>query len=117
GKQEAQLERHAEHPLPEWYPGQDFIHQQGGAVDHAPYTAAGTEPSAFTGEGHQLLVVASLAAYPQKAVFQTATGQVVLELAGDMGWQGRALCGHEPGKLGVIALNQLVQQGLFGSVP
>ena len=50
-------------------------------------------------------------------MFQTAAGQVVLELAVDMGWQGCALCGHEPGKLGVMARDQLVQQGLFGPVP
>ena len=68
--------------------GQDLIDQQRGAVDHAPDATAGTEPSAFTGEGHQLLVVAGLAAYAQKAVFQAAALEVVLELAGDIAWQG-----------------------------
>lgn len=56
------------------------------------------EPTTFTGEGHQLLVVAGLAAHSEKAVVQTAALQVVLEL-------------------GVMARDQLIQQGLLGPVP
>jgi len=46
-------------------------------------------------------------------MFQTAALQVVLELPGDIARQGRALFGHEPGKHRVMALDQLVQQGLL----
>ena len=61
-------------------------------------------------------MVAGAAAHAQEPVFQAAALEVVLELTGDIARQGRALCGHEPGKLGVMTLDQLVQQGLLGPV-
>jgi hypothetical protein len=52
--------------------GQDLVDQQDRAFGHAPRPTAGTEPTAFAAESHQMLGVAVVALHAQKAVFQTA---------------------------------------------
>jgi len=52
GEQEAQREGHRQHPLADRLPGQDLVHQQRRALDHAPGAAARAETPALAAEGH-----------------------------------------------------------------
>jgi hypothetical protein len=54
--------------------------------------------------------------HPQKAVFQTAASQIVLEFPLHVVRQRPALAGHEVNKLWVVLLDDPVEQGLLGSV-
>jgi hypothetical protein len=55
--------------------GQDFIHQQGGAVGHSSRPTAGAKAAPFATERHQLLVMASLTPDPEKAMLQPHRAQ------------------------------------------
>jgi hypothetical protein len=67
-----------QHPLAHGLPGQ-YFDQQGRALGHAPRPTARAKSTALTTEGDQVLSVAGRAALPQKAVFQPAAFEVVLE--------------------------------------
>ena len=55
------------------------IEQQRRTFGHAPRSTAGTETSSITTEGNQVPGVTRLAVHPQRAVFQPAAFEVVLE--------------------------------------
>jgi len=80
GKQKAQRERHAQHPLAQGLPGQDLVHQQRRGLRHAPRPAARAEAAALAAEGRQAFRVALRAADPQETVLQPATPQLGVEL-------------------------------------
>ena len=69
GKQKAQWERYSEDPLAHGLMRQDFIHQQGGTVNHSACTATAAKSSFLTAKSHQFLIVAGFAPDPQKAKF------------------------------------------------
>ena len=81
GEQETQLEWKTRHPLAHGLFGKYFINQQGRALRHPPCPAARAEAPSFTAESNQVLGVTRLAAHPQKAVFQPAAFEVVLEFS------------------------------------
>lgn len=116
GEQEAQRKWEAQDPLAHRLLGQNFIDQQRRTFGHASRPATGAEAAAFATEGNQVLDVTRLTAHPQKAMFQPAAFEVILELAlhiarqlpvplRQMGDEGR-----------VVLLNNLVEQRLFGPV-
>ena len=84
GKQKPERERHTQHPLAHRLMRQDYIHQQGRTLGHAPRPATGTIAAAFAAERHQVFGMAGFAAQPQKAVFKTAEFKVIAELPLDM---------------------------------
>jgi len=57
-------------------------------------------------ERDQMFGVAGLAAYTQKAVFESAAPEVILELAPDILWQRRAVRGHLIGERGAVLINE-----------
>ena len=96
--------------------GQHFVYQQRGSVDHAPGAAAGTKGSAFTAEGDQFLGVASAATYPQESILEAAALQISVELTLHEGRQSLILRTHGLDKLGIMLLDELVKQRLFGTM-
>jgi hypothetical protein len=70
----------------------------------------------FAAERQQMLGVAGVATYPQEAVLQPATSQIVLEFTLHVIRQRPALAGHEVDKLWVVLIDDPVEQGLLGSV-
>jgi hypothetical protein len=48
---------------------------------------SGTEPTAFAGKGNEVFVAASVALHADKAIFQPAAAQIVLELGQHKAWQ------------------------------
>lgn len=116
GEQEAQLIGEAEHPLAHGLLGQDFIDQQRGAFGHAPRPAAGAKTSSFTAEGDQVLDMAALATYPQKAMFQPPAFEVILELAAHVIRQILALLRQMGNECRVILVDDPIEQGLLGPV-
>ena len=94
GEQKAQLKGKTQYPLAHGLCGQDFIHQQGRALGHAPRPAARAKPAAPTTEGDEVLGVAGVAAYPQEAVLQPAALEVALEFALHVTRQRPALPSH-----------------------
>jgi hypothetical protein len=63
-----------------------------------------------------MFAVAGLAAHTQKAVFEAAAFEVVLELALDVVGQGAALRGHPVGERGVVRVDELVKESVFRPV-
>jgi hypothetical protein len=72
--------------------------------------AAGTEAAALATERDQVFGVAAVAAYPEKAVFETAASEVVLELALDIARQCRALCRHSRHESRIVFFNKLIKE-------
>jgi len=62
------------------YSGKTSSTSSAALCGHAPRAAARAEPTVFAAERQQMLGVAGIATYPQKAVLQTAASQIVLEL-------------------------------------
>lgn len=54
------------------------------AVSHTPLTTRGAESTAFTGEGHKLLMMTGITANTQKAILKTTTLQLILKLPGNV---------------------------------
>jgi len=59
-----QLERYTQYPLAHGLMRQDFVHQQGGTVNHSARTATGTESASLATERHGPLTMAGLAPDP-----------------------------------------------------
>jgi len=116
GEQKAQGKGKAQHPLAHRGLGQDLIDQQRGAFGHAPRAAAGAEATALATEGDQMFAVAGLAAHAEKAVFEAAAFEVILELALDILWQRCAVRGHPVSERGVVRVDELVEESVFRPV-
>jgi hypothetical protein len=71
-EQKTQRIRKAQHPLAHRLFGKYLIHQQRGALGHAPGAAAGAEAAAFAAERHEMFGMTGVTTYPQEAVFQAA---------------------------------------------
>jgi len=100
GEQKAQGKRKGKHPLSDRCCRKDMIDQVRGRLDHPPSPTAGAEATALAAERHQVLMLAAVALHAQKAVFQKAALQVVLELLA-----------HESGKMPARALDLLHESG------
>jgi hypothetical protein len=59
------------------------IDQVGGRLHHAAGAASGAKPSSLAAEGDQVFMKAAVALDAQKAVFQQAALQVVVEFLAD----------------------------------
>ena len=67
-----------------------------------------------------MLVTATVALYPNEAVFEAPAAQVATELVNDEGGQRRVVSGQFVGKRRQVLLNNRVERGLFrfvASVP
>ena len=73
-------------------------------------------PASLATEGDQPLGVAVAAAYPQEAVFQATTGQIVLELALHLGGQGPVARCQRRQERRVVRFDNLLQERLLGAV-
>ena len=79
GKQKPERVWETQHPFTHRRMRQDFIHQQGRALGHAPRPAARAEATTFATEGHKLLGMAGVATHPQEAMLQPAAAKVIVE--------------------------------------
>jgi hypothetical protein len=113
GKQVSEGKGEADDPLSHWHIREDFIGQQGGGLGHAAGTAAGAEPSFFTGERYQLLEVAFVAADPEKAMFEATAPQVGIKLSVNVLGQGFALLGQVVHQGREVRFDELVEQCLL----
>jgi hypothetical protein len=68
-----------------------MVKEMSGSLDHPPCATGRAEASALTGESYEMFVSAAVAFDPQKTVFQTTTGKVVIELLSDESRQLRTL--------------------------
>jgi hypothetical protein len=109
GKQKAQRERYAQHPLPHRLMGQDFVHQQSSAVCHLPRPATGAKTAAFTTERQEFLMVTCLTTDPQEAMFKPSAFQVLIKFPADESGQVFAVAGQFGLELGPVFLDDLVE--------
>ena len=113
-KQVAQREWDAQHPLPDRPLGQDLVNQVRSTVSHAPGATGGTESTAFTTEGNQLLMMAGLTPHSQKAVFQTTALQEILKLPDNITGQAPALLRKHVLEPWPVFFYQLIKQRVLG---
>jgi len=109
GKQKAQREGYAQHPLPHRLMRQDFVHQQSSAVCHPPRPATGAKTAAFAAERHQFIVMAGLTANPQKAMLKPSAFQVLIKFPADESGQVFAVAGQFGLELRPVFLDDLVE--------
>ena len=88
-----------------------------GTNHDAQRAAAWAKPAAFTAERDQLLGVTIVAPDSQKPVFESAELEKIDKLALHERGQRPPLPTHELGKLGIVLLNDLVEQCVLGPVP
>jgi len=96
--------------------GQDFVHQQSSAVCHPPCPTTGAKTAAFAAERHQFFVMASPTANPQEAMFKSSAFQVLIKFPADESGQVFAVAGQFGLEFGPVFLDDLIEQGGFGSV-
>ena len=68
-----------------------MINQVSGGLNHPPGTAGRAEAAALAGKSDEMLVSTAVAFDPQKAMFQTTTGKVIVKLLSNESRQLSAL--------------------------
>jgi hypothetical protein len=76
---------HRQHPLAHRLARENVITQVRGSLYHAPRVARGADPTAFAGEGHEVVVPAVTTAGAGKAVGADATFEVFAKRLSDVG--------------------------------
>ncbi len=88
-----------------------------GGLRHPSAAAAGTESSAFAGEGDKVLMMAGLASGTQEAIGQNAAAEVFPKLLFDKVWEWVAGVSRYLGEEGFqIFGNDLVEESFLGPV-
>ena len=116
GKQKAQWKRETQHPLAHGLLRQYLVDQQRRTFGHPTRPATGTKSTALTAEGNQAHGVTRLAAHPQKAVFQPAAFEVVLEFSLYTARQLSALLRSIGSERRVVLFDDPIEKGLLGTV-
>jgi hypothetical protein len=80
GKQQSQLKRKAQHPLPDRFDGKYLVNKMDRALGHAPSAARGAKAALLATERDQVFFVAIFASGPQKPVGQNPALKILVEL-------------------------------------
>lgn len=84
--------REGNNPLTDWDLWQNMIDQVCSGFGHSPAAAGGTETTAFTGEGQQVVGATAIASKAAEAIGQDSALEVTGQLSNDIAWQ-RSLAG------------------------
>jgi len=107
-KQKAQRVREAQHPLAQGLFGKNLIDQQGRTLGHSPGTATGTEAPPLAAERQKVLGVTRFAPDSQKTMFESATFEVLVELALDRPRQCAPQCRQLSLERGIVVFDKLI---------